>query len=1019
MEQAVTKPYREVNLSEQLNLFHEIVTHDYLTLLKDCEIVPLNHSENPKMRWYKITKIVIEKDVFFADKLSMLYTSLHHTAKNVVLVLHKENEGNIELYLGARDFGGNKLISGEILKSGLEGYMPGVKIQSSKSLKHIKYDEPFITSVSALGTLRDDKKDSFVQGLERLIDASSSIPKFTAYFVAENVSSNQANSMINAFCDIQSQLSTVSEVHLTYSDSETKGVSDSITRSFSETLTENISRTVTRTEGTSENITNGESDSTSHSDNRSKNIVHSLCSTLFGGRTGSSDSTSHQTNWSKQTGWNVSNAIGDQTGTSKGKQQGQSDQHQKNQSNTTGTSRQITIKNFALQNFIKLIDKQVERINNGIPFGLWSVSSYFVAPTETTSVKLANLYRGCIIGEESGIENCAINTWCKPTDCEAIYEYLTNSLQPRFIFDGINVSPGTVVTSKELAIHLSLPQTSVPGILVREEQPFGRNVITDDKYTPENSIAIGIVQHLGETFEDEIVSLGINGLSKHTLVTGTTGSGKSNTLYLLLSELIKKGIKFLVIEPAKGEYKEVFGSDPSVSVYGSNPRISDLLTINPFAFPEDIDVYEHIDALVEIFNACWPMYAAMPQVLKHSIIEAYKTCGWDLEKSYNPNGVFPTVADVLDSLKDYINSSEYSSDTKGDYKGSLETRLQSLCDGIVGRMFNGTPISDKQLFDTNVIIDISRVKSSETKSLIMGLLVLKLNEYRSSEHKGMNLPLRHITVLEEAHNLLKRTSTAQSAESSNVAGMAVEKIANSMAEMRTYGEGFIIADQSPSMLDLAAIRNTNTKILMALPEKEDREAAGKSIGLDDSHIEEISKLKTGEAIIYQTSWEEPVRTKVSYCPIESTPWSYKFSYSSLDAHNSAVLAEIFNILYKCYTSVDADINRAEFFALLAKSTISGGRLGKIKQKLNSIMKPSNDDIAFIFVTIVGTSIFESASKSSDVDVMNSNITRSLSEVTGLSVDSRMRTFLNMYMKGCSDRMNDAFYKGWLEATLNK
>ena len=83
----------------------------------------------------------------------------------------------------------------------------------------------------------------------------------------------------------------------------------------------------------------------------------------------------------------------------------------------------------------------------------------------------------------------------------------------------------------------------------------------------------------------------------------------------------------------------------------------------------------------------------------------------------------------------------------------------------------------------------------------------------------MNLPLRHITVLEEAHNLLKRTSTIQSAESSNMAGMAVEKIANSMAEMRTYGEGFIIADQSPSMLDLAAIRNTNTKMVMALAGK--------------------------------------------------------------------------------------------------------------------------------------------------------------------------------------------------------
>ena len=156
-------------------------------------------------------------------------------------------------------------------------------------------------------------------------------------------------------------------------------------------------------------------------------------------------------------------------------------------------------------------------------------------------------------------------------------------------------------------------------------------------------------------------------------------------------------------------------------------------------------------------------------------------------------------------IKEYINSLEYSSDTKGDYKGSLETRLQSLCEGIVGRMFNGKAIPDEKLFNENVIIDLSRVKSSETKSLLMGLLVMKLNEFRTSEQKGMNLPLRHITVLEEAHNLLKRTSTAQSTESSNLVGMAVEKIANSMAEMRTYGEGFIIVDQSPTAVDIAAI----------------------------------------------------------------------------------------------------------------------------------------------------------------------------------------------------------------------
>lgn len=116
------------------------------------------------------------------------------------------------------------------------------------------------------------------------------------------------------------------------------------------------------------------------------------------------------------------------------------------------------------------------------------------------------------------------------------------------------------------------------------------------------------------------------------------------------------------------------------------------------------------------------------------------------------------------------------------------------------------------LFDNNAIIDISRVGSIETKSLIMGLVVMKLQEYRMSNANGMNSPLKHVTVLEEAHNLLKKTSTEQSADSSNMVGKSVEMLTNAIAEIRTYGEGFVIVDQAPNLLDTAAIRNTNTKL---------------------------------------------------------------------------------------------------------------------------------------------------------------------------------------------------------------
>lgn len=205
----------------------------------------------------------------------------------------------------------------------------------------------------------------------------------------------------------------------------------------------------------------------------------------------------------------------------------------------------------------------------------------------------------------------------------------------------------------------------------------------------------------------------------------------------------------------------------------------------------------------------------MPAIFKESIEKAYEKCGWDLGNSiYIPNNhsKYPTFMDLLEILPEIINNSSYSSDSKGDYIGALVTRVRSMTTGISGQIFcDSNDIDDSILFDENTIIDLSRVGSMETKSLIMGIVVMKLNEYRMATAEGENVPLKHITVLEEAHNLLKRTSTEQSQEGSNLMGKSVEMISSSIAEMRTYGEGFIIIDQSPTAVDISAIKNTNTK----------------------------------------------------------------------------------------------------------------------------------------------------------------------------------------------------------------
>ena len=411
------------------------------------------------------------------------------------------------------------------------------------------------------------------------------------------------------------------------------------------------------------------------------------------------------------------------------------------------------------------------------------------------------------------------------------------------------------------------------------------------------NIDIGAIFHMGEVFKSNRVRLDLESLSAHCFITGSTGSGKSNTTYKIIDELTssKNDVKFLVIEPAKGEYKIAFGGMPGINVFTTNPKYYNMLSINPFEFHEEVHVLEHLDRLIEIFSACWPLYAAMPALLKASFEQAYINHGWDLNHSVyvdRGNGKYPSFKDIVEILPVLLDKSEFSTQTKGDYIGSLVTRVESLTNGLLGQIFTGNAIEDAVLFDENTIIDLSRIGSAETKALLMGVLVLKLSEYRQSTATGTNCPVKHITILEEAHNLLKRTSTDQGQESANVQGKSVEMISNSIAEMRTYGEGFIIVDQSPTAVDISAIKNTNTKIIMRLPEANDCEAVGRSIGLNKDQILELSKLDKGVAAIYQNNWLEAVLTHIDAFSNQYEKKIPVAEYSSLKKLKGAVIQEL-------------------------------------------------------------------------------------------------------------------------------
>lgn len=864
----------QFSLNEQFGLFESIVSHNYLTKLDSCPIVTPVPERLSNMGWYRISKIVLDSETFFPDQLSMLYTTLHNVAQTIALVIEKKGPDNIELYLGARDFSGNDFEASKLLENAIQGFLPGVTAtyERDKTLLENNKSKRFVASYSGVASLKDDKKESFIQGLEKFIDATPSIPAFTAIIMADSVSRNQVMSIIDAYSSIEDAISPLVQGQETISESDTEGVSSNITNTIGETLTETLSKTVTRTEGTNTGFTESESTTQSDTVNYSSNFFRSTWSKIFGGKTGTSSNASRTAQNSKQTGHHTDLSEADGKSSANAQQKSKAVSDGKNSSQTRGKSLQITRINKKAQRYVDILDRQIDRLQNGMPFGLWSIGMYFITQDPSTSKKLANIYQGCITGEESDIETSAVNVW-NENDSALLMRYLRDIQTPRFMVGYVNVSASSLATSKELAVHMSLPQASIPGVEVRERVSFGRNLnrkLIENRYCNDNFISIGKLSHLGNISHQEVF-LDLEELSKHVFISGSTGSGKSNTTYLIINDLLKKGKKVLVIEPTKGDYRKVFGGRENVKVYGTRPNEGAVLRINPFVFPDGVRVDEHVERLVEIFSVCWPMYAAMPAILKDSIFAAYEACGWKLANSQCKFGcLYPTISDVIIQLKRIITSTEYSSDTKGDYIGALQTRLKSLTNGIYKFIFTSEAIPFSELYDNSAIIDLHHVGSSETRALLMGLLVLGLTEWRSSKRGNtMDKELEYVTILEEAHCILPRVSKQQSQESSNVVGKSVEMIASSIAEMRSYGQGFIIVDQSPSAVDEAAIRNTNTKIVMNLPDGEDREIASKSMGLTkDLQIAELAKLCTGEAIVFQRGWSEAVLTAIHRLPKE-------------------------------------------------------------------------------------------------------------------------------------------------------
>lgn len=799
-----------------------------------CEpsIKPFDYGQ---LSLYKISSIAFDKKSDILNKLSTVYSTVYNSKSSPILLLNSKDGKKLDFYLGIKG-------ENDIFEKSFKSHF-GVKLSDPLKdeeianiiqtyVSHENIDQ--ISAFTGLPSLKNNDHSLFSQGLDSFIEAMRG-QIFTSLFIADYIERDVIKRSRNFIDDVYTGLSQYETNRKTYG------------MSYSQQM--------------SETETTGESDSESYKDLKNKIVAIAPAAVIAAGITTAGAGTV-----AGIAIMGVANALGSALASNK------TESSNKSTSKTTG---QTTGENFTediaytdkrIKNLLEKLDKQSKRFTDAEWAGMFHFGCYFLSANEETVKLAASAYKALVQGNDSHVDESYLFHWGRGTNItsEDVKKSLAKFQHPMFKQgNSPEVATATFVHSNEMALLFGLPRKSVSGIVVKQSVEFGRNVPEINK--EDQSILFGSLIHLGED-QGSNVELGKKSLAMHTLITGSTGSGKSTTTYQLIDEIRKKFVKFLVIEPTKGEYKHIYGNnDDDIHVYGTNCQYTPLLKINPFYFPDTVHVLEHVDRLVEIFNACWPMYAAMPVILKDAILKSYEYAGWDLDSSENSkNDSFPSFTDVVDCLEELLESSLYSDNTKADYKGALITRVKSLTQGLIKNIFTEDCISDKELFDENVIVDLSRIGSSETKSLIMGILMLKLSEYRMSEKSNMDADLKHVTILEEAHHILPRVSRQTSQESGNIKGKAVEMLSNAIAEMRTYGEGFIIVDQSPNMLDISALRNTNTKIIMRLSEIEDRNDIGKSAALSDDQINEIPKLEQGVAIVYQNGWEEAILCKVHY-----------------------------------------------------------------------------------------------------------------------------------------------------------
>lgn len=668
--------------------------------------------------------------------------------------------------------------------------------------------------------------------------------------------------------------------------STSKGENKSTSKGSSYTETNGTSWSKTKGTNSGKNENQGESTTTTNGTNNSSSSESLAKGTTKSAGTseGESKSETNGTSWSKAEGGSRNETTGTSknttTGTSSSKTMGTSKNESttKNIGSSTGTSEteNIEIIKKEIHSWISYIDETLlPIIDYGKGKGLFRVNTYIFADNSATLLKLGNTLKSLSSGKKGNkrpLEYYRLDNVKDKKIINNLVNFQMNKIQNDiekdefYTVNSIEIGNGFVndfYSSKELSLIAGLPRKEVNGLKVTKQVEFGLNT-TDEKM--KEPLELGNLVQSGKILENSEVNIDKKDLNKHIFVAGVTGTGKTTTCQRILLE---SGMPFLVVEPAKTEYRimKLSKKTEDMVIFTLGQDNIAPFRLNPFEFFPHESLTSRVDMIKAAIEASFDMEAAIPQLIESTIYECYKDYGWNVNtnkntKFENPFAddvyAFPTFSDILKKVDAVAEKQGFDERLKKDYIGSIKARLQSLTLGSKGLMLN-TPrsIDFVGLLDKKVVLEIEEVKNTGEKSFVMGLIMTNLREALRAKYKE-NKHFKHITLIEEAHRLLSKFEPGDSVNKKQ----GVEIFADMLAEVRKYGESLIIADQIPNKLTPEVLKNTNTKIIHKLFAEDDKESVGNTMILEKEQKEFLSSLPTGRAVVFSQGWSKAVQVQI-------------------------------------------------------------------------------------------------------------------------------------------------------------